>query len=90
MHDPRLTPARPELAARYLEGKVDGRAIWGGEEFDVREAIAPLREGRARMPLVTEALMGERVTVYDRNGEGGPGGSSPVTAMSGGCRMRRW
>ena len=29
MDDPRLTPARPDLAAKYLEGKVEAaRAIY--------------------------------------------------------------
>jgi cell wall-associated NlpC family hydrolase len=71
MDDPRLTPARPDLAARYLEGKVKAARFVDGEEFCVREAIAPLREGPAAdAMLATQALMGERVTVYDRNGEG--------------------
>ncbi len=36
-----------------------------------RSAIAPLREAPSSdAPLVTQALKGERVTVYDRNGEG--------------------
>lgn len=71
MHDPRLTPARPGLAARYLEGKVKAARFVDGEEFCVRDAVAPLREGSAAdAMLATQALMGERVTVYDRNGEG--------------------
>jgi len=42
-----------------------------GEEFCVAEAIAPLREGPAAdAMLLTQALKGERVTIYDRNGEG--------------------
>src|SRR4029079_17780926 len=71
MHDPRLTPARPDLAAKYLEGKVKAARFVEGEEFCVREAIAPLREApSADAMLVTQALKGERVTIYDRNGEG--------------------
>jgi cell wall-associated NlpC family hydrolase len=71
MDDPRLTPARPDLAARYLEGKVKAARFVDGEEFCVREAIAPLREVPATdAMLLTQALKGERVTVYDRNGEG--------------------
>jgi cell wall-associated NlpC family hydrolase len=71
MHDPRLTPARPDLAAKYLEGKVKAARYVTGEEFCVRDAIAPLREGpNADAMLATQALKGERVTVYDRNGEG--------------------
>src|SRR5215218_1929089 len=71
MDDPRLTPARPDLAAKYLEGKVQAARFVTGEEFCVREAIAPLREGPAfDAMLATQALKGERVTIYDRNGEG--------------------
>jgi|SRR3954447_9305228 len=70
-HDPRLTPARGDIAAKYLEGKVAADRFVTGEEFEVVEAIAPVREqpSSAAM-LMTEALRGERVTVYDRNGEG--------------------
>jgi cell wall-associated NlpC family hydrolase len=71
MHDPRLTPARPEVAAKYLEGKVKAARFVDGEEFSVREAVAPVREGSAADTLlVTQALKGERVTIYDRNDEG--------------------
>jgi cell wall-associated NlpC family hydrolase len=71
MHDPRLTPARPDLAAKYLEGKVKAARFVEGAEFCVREAIAPLREtSAADSMLSTQALKGERVTIYDRNGEG--------------------
>jgi cell wall-associated NlpC family hydrolase len=71
MDDPRLTPARPDLAAKYLEGKVKAARFVEGEEFCVRDAIAPLREGpQGDAMLATQALMGERVTIYDRNDEG--------------------
>jgi cell wall-associated NlpC family hydrolase len=71
MDDPRLTPARGDLAAKYLEGKVKAARFVSGEEFCVIDAIAPLRDApSAGAPLVTQALKGERVTVYDRNGEG--------------------
>jgi cell wall-associated NlpC family hydrolase len=71
MHDPRLTPARPDLAAKYLEGKVKAARFVDGEEFCVADAIAPLREGPAADAMLsTQALKGERVTIYDRNDEG--------------------
>jgi cell wall-associated NlpC family hydrolase len=71
MHDPRLTPARGDIAAKYLEGKVQAERFVVGEDFEVIEAIAPLREQpSSNAMLMTEALRGERVTVYDRNGEG--------------------
>jgi len=71
MHDPRLTPARPDLAAKHLEGKVDAARLVEGETFEVLEPIAPLRRAPAAdAELMTQALRGERVMVYDRNGQG--------------------
>ena len=69
MHDPRLTPARGDLAAKYLEGTIEAARYVAGEEFEISEAIAPLRNGPSSdAELATQALLGERVTVYDRNG----------------------
>jgi cell wall-associated NlpC family hydrolase len=71
MHDPRLTPARGDIAAKYLQGKVQAARFVEGETFEVSEPIAPLREQpSADAPLATQALKGERVTVYDHSGEG--------------------
>jgi cell wall-associated NlpC family hydrolase len=71
MDDPRLTPARPELAAKYLEGKIKAARFVEGRVFEISDAIAPLREGpSADAVLLTQALKGERVTIYDRNDEG--------------------
>ncbi len=71
MHDPRLTPARGDIAARYLEGKVAAARFVEGETFEVIDALAPLRQAPAAdAEQMTQALRGERVTVYDRNGEG--------------------
>src|SRR5271163_5024004 len=71
MDDPRLTPARPDLAAKYLEGKVEAARFVSGETFEIVDAIAPLRERpSADAWLLTQALKGERVTIYDRTSEG--------------------
>lgn len=71
MDDPRLTPARPEVAAKYLEGKVQAARFVTGETFVVTDAIVPLRRAPSPdAPLDTQVLLGEQVTVYDRNGEG--------------------
>jgi dipeptidyl peptidase-like protein/NlpC/P60 family protein len=71
MDDPRLTPARPDLAAKYLEGKVAAARFVTGEEFEISEALAPLREKPSfEASLLTQALKGEHVTIYDRDGEG--------------------
>jgi cell wall-associated NlpC family hydrolase len=69
--DPRVTPARPDLAAKELEGKVAAARYVDGQVYEVIEAQAPLRsEPRPDAPLATEALKGERVTIYDTNAEG--------------------
>jgi len=69
--DPRITPARPDLAAKHLEGKVSAARFTRGEEREVIDAQAPVREAPSPdAPLMTEALMGERVTVYEFNDEG--------------------
>jgi cell wall-associated NlpC family hydrolase len=71
MDDPRLTPARPDLAAQHLEGKVKAARYVAGEEFEIYDALVPLRsEPFSGAELVTQALKGERVTIYDRNDEG--------------------
>src|SRR5580698_6386387 len=69
--DPRVTPARADLAAKSLEGKVSAPRFVEGRLMEIVEPQAPLRrEPRPDAPLETEALKGERVTVYDSNGEG--------------------
>ena len=69
--DPRLTPARPDLAASFLKGKVDAARFVAGELREVFDAQAALRrEPSPDAVLDTEALKGERVTVYETNDEG--------------------
>jgi hypothetical protein len=71
MDDPRLTPARPDLAAQYLKGRIEAARFVAGEEFEISEGLAPLRsEPLSNATLLTQALKGEWVTIYDRNGEG--------------------
>jgi cell wall-associated NlpC family hydrolase len=71
MDDPRLTPARPDLAALYLKGKIEAARYVAGETFEIIDSIAPLRgEPSSQAMLLTQALKGERVTIYDRNAEG--------------------
>ncbi|MGO9045891.1 MAG: NlpC/P60 family protein [Xanthobacteraceae bacterium] len=69
--DPRLTPARADLAAKELEGKVAAARFVEGRTYEVIEPQAALRGTPAPdAPLFTEALKGERVTIYDMNAEG--------------------
>jgi cell wall-associated NlpC family hydrolase len=69
--DPRVTPARTDLAAKELEGKVAAARYVAGVVHEVIEPQAPLRgEPSHDAPLLTEALKGERVTIYEKNDEG--------------------
>lgn len=71
MSDPRLTPARPDLAAAHLKGKVSAARFVEGTVREVIRPSAPVRQSPAHdAALDTEALRGERVTIYDDNGEG--------------------
>jgi hypothetical protein len=71
MDDPRLTPARPDLAALYLKGKIEAARFVAGETLEIVDSIAPLNgEPSSNAVLLTQALKGERVTIYERNGEG--------------------
>lgn len=69
--DPRLTPARPDLAASHLRGRIEAARFADGEENEVFDALAPVRgEPSHNATQLTQALKGERVTIYERNGEG--------------------
>jgi cell wall-associated NlpC family hydrolase len=69
--DPRVTPFRNGVAAKYLEGKLKAGRFVEGREMEVVAPQAPLRrELRPDAPLDSEALKGERVTIYDTNAEG--------------------
>ena len=70
-YDPRITPARPDLAASHLEGLVEAARFVAGRDLEVVAAQAPLR----RLPTPdshydTEALKGELVTIYEETVEG--------------------
>ena len=69
--NPRITPARPDLAARHLQGKVTADRFVDGEARIVIDPQAPLRQKPSHDALLdTEALYGERVTVYEATEEG--------------------
>ena len=68
--DPRINPVRPDLAAARLRGRVEAARFADGEQRRVVAPAAPVRRHPAHdAALDTEALMGERVTVYDPQGE---------------------
>ncbi len=64
--DPRLTPARDDIAAQHLRGEIMAERYVSGTDFQVVESAAPVREKpRSDSALLTQALFGEVVTVYD-------------------------
>jgi len=68
--DPRVTPARPDLAAESLRGKVEAARYVAGETFRVVAPTAPLRRAPdVEAPLETETLYGEAVVVYEARGD---------------------
>jgi len=69
--DKRLTPARADLAASHLRGKVEAARFVDGVSMQVIDVTAPLRSVPSpEASLDTEALHGERVTVYEETEEG--------------------
>ncbi len=69
--DPRITPARPDLAAKHLAGSVEAQRFVEGKAYEISAAQAPLRSAPAHQAgLLTEALKGERITIYDTSEDG--------------------
>lgn len=67
----RLTPARPDLAASYLRGKVEATRFVDGVTMQVVDVSAPLRSApTSEAMLDTEALHGEHVVIYEETDEG--------------------
>jgi cell wall-associated NlpC family hydrolase len=65
--DPREHPFRTDLAASYLEGKVDAERFVDGEDTGVAVGALSVREGPgAAFRQSSELLFGERFTVYQR------------------------
>lgn len=81
--DPRLTPARPDVAADFLKGKVDAGRFVKGQPRQVTRSRAPLTaRSDAACPLSTELLFGETFTVYDE-AEGWAWGQAAVDGYVG-------
>lgn len=69
--DPRITPARDDLAARHLAGIVDAQRFVEGKVYEVGSPQAPLRTAPSHgAELLTEVLKGERMTIYEIGQEG--------------------
>ncbi|WP_185984709.1 C40 family peptidase [Aureimonas mangrovi] len=69
--DPRLNAFRSDLADSRLKGRVEAARFVDGRAMTVRVPLADLRRRPAAdAPLETQALCGERVTVFEDEGEG--------------------
>jgi cell wall-associated NlpC family hydrolase len=69
--DPRINPFRPEIAAKYLQGQVEAARFVEGARHEVVEPTAGLyRTPSHEARLDTQALMGERVIIYETTEEG--------------------
>lgn len=92
--DPSLHPYRPDLAAAYLEGKVEAGRFVEGRVLQVADEAAPVfGQPRFDAEMTSEALHGETVTVYEeREGwmwgqvrDDGYVGYLPASALSADC-----
>jgi cell wall-associated NlpC family hydrolase len=69
--DPRINAFRPEIAAAYLQGQVEAARFVEGERCEAIEPVAAMRRAPSHeAQQVSEALLGERVIVYETNDEG--------------------
>jgi len=69
--EPRLNAYRRDIAALHLQGQVEAAQFVDGTVYEVIEPIADLRREPAHeAALDTQALKGERVTVYEVSDEG--------------------
>jgi cell wall-associated NlpC family hydrolase len=69
--DPRSNPFRPEIAAKHLQGQVEAKRFVEGKRHQVIEPNTALRRAPSHdARLDTEALLGERVMIYEMTDEG--------------------
>ncbi|MCI0466320.1 MAG: C40 family peptidase [Beijerinckiaceae bacterium] len=64
--DPRLTPARPDLAAAHLRGTVAAENFVEGRAMQVVTGVVDLRHAPSHEALLdTQALFGEEIILYE-------------------------
>ena len=69
--DPRITPARRDLAAKHLAGVVESQRFVEGQPYEIGAPQAPVRATPSHdAELLTEALKGEQITIYDVSEDG--------------------
>ncbi|HYM17110.1 MAG TPA: NlpC/P60 family protein [Micropepsaceae bacterium] len=65
-YDPRTTPARPDVAAAHLKGRIEAARYTEGRVARAHRGVVPLRAAPSLdAGQETQLLFGERFTVYD-------------------------
>jgi len=73
-YDRRLTPARGDIAAEGLRGRIEAEAYVRGEPAQVIAGAMAIRRAPAHDAILeTQALFGDNFTLYERKGEWGWG-----------------
>jgi len=67
--DRRLTPARPDLAAAHLKGRIAAERFVEGRAAQVSRGVAGLHATPADAGLQTQLLFGETFTIYEQKGD---------------------
>lgn len=69
--DPRIHPFRPEIAASYLQGQVEAERFVEGVRHQLSEPVSSLHPAPSHdARFMSEALLGERMMIYETNEEG--------------------
>ena len=66
--DPRLHPYRQDIAARHLQGQVEAGRFVEGEVHRITVPVTDVMSAGDGGSRASQALFGERFTVYDRQG----------------------
>ena len=70
-YDPRITPLRPDLAARYLEGHVEAGRFVDGIAMQIAAPVVSVSAAPSHQAeQISQALLGEGVMIYDRDDNG--------------------
>lgn len=87
MNDPRLTPARSDVAAAKLKGQVDAERFVEAVPHQVKVGASVLREAPSFVArLETQLLYGEIFDVYDRDDQGWVWGQARLDGYVGYAR----
>ncbi len=87
MNDPRLTPARSDVAAAKLKGTIDAERFVEGVPHQVKVGASVLREAPSFVArLETQLLYGEIFDIYDQDEDGWVWGQAQLDGYVGYAR----